>query len=82
MEPSSRRNIVSRKPIYDKIVRKPIFVLVDVEFKKDLERLAAAKRMTLGSLIQSASMDYLRREVMGMTKEMVRGGPSVEDNHS
>jgi hypothetical protein len=66
-----------RKPIYDKIVRKPIFLLVDVEFKKDLERLATVKRMTLSSLIQSASMDYLRREVMGMAKEME---PSVEDN--
>jgi hypothetical protein len=57
MEPSSRRNSMSRKAIYDKVIRKPIFVLVDVEFKRDLERLASAKRMTLGSLIQSASMD-------------------------
>jgi hypothetical protein len=39
---------------------------------RDLERLATAKRMTLGSLIQSASMDYLRREVMGMTSDGTR----------
>jgi hypothetical protein len=42
---------------------KPIFVWVDVNFKKDLEHLAVSKRMTLSSLIQSASMEYLRREV-------------------
>ena len=61
---------MARPTIYNNIVRKPIFFLADVEFKRDLERLAAKKHVTLSSLIQSASMEYLKREVKEMQMEM------------
>jgi hypothetical protein len=42
---------------------KPVYMLINAELKKHLERFACRKHMTLTAVIQSASMDYLRRQV-------------------
>jgi hypothetical protein len=42
---------------------RPVYLKIDAELKKDLERYAAIKHMTLTAVVQSASMDYLRRQI-------------------
>ncbi len=36
----------------------------DIEFKKDLQRLAVQERMTLSSLIRTAIVEYMQKHIM------------------